>query len=381
MLCGVKWNELETPAAVVDLDRVESNTRLMAERMTSLGADLRPHVKTHKCLEAARLQVRGHSGGITVSTLAEARFFADGGFRDITYAVPMAPARLEEAAGIARRIDALNLLVDHPQTLAAIEDFARSREKTPPFRVFLKVDCGYHRAGVDPVRDESLAFAIALATSEAVDFRGILTHAGHSYHCAKPEEVERVAEQERSVLAGFADKLRAAGASPPVVSVGSTPTMVHTTSLEGVDEARPGNYVFFDRFQASIGSCSLDDVAFSVLVTVLGHYPDRNELLVDAGALAFSKDEGPTHLDADCGFGAVSSGDGRTSMPELQVYSLSQEHGKIRSDEPIDYDALAIGTKLRIVPNHSCLSSALFDRYAVVRGETVVDEWRPVRGW
>jgi D-serine deaminase-like pyridoxal phosphate-dependent protein len=220
-----------------------------------------------------------------------------------------------------------------------------------------------------------------MARSPDVDFAGILTHAGHSYHAANAEEIKAVAETERKVMADFARRLADAGAPPRVVSVGSTPTISLGESLDGVTEARPGNYVFYDSFQAAIGSCGLESAAFSVLATVLSHYPERNEILIDAGGLALSRDEGPTHLDPACGYGSIFTADGKRHFPNLRLRSLSQEHGKIGSDSPIDYPVLPVGSRLRIVPNHSCLSAALFDRYHVFRGETAVDEWRPVRGW
>ncbi len=373
------WNEIRTPAALVDLDRLEANTSRISERVRRLGAKLRPHVKTHKCVEAARFQIRGHFGGITVSTLAEARFFARAGFRDITYAVPVAVDRLEEVVEIARSIDALHLVLDHESTFEAVAACARA--KGVRLSAFLKVDCGYHRAGVDPENEESVALALRMARSDHLDFRGILTHAGHSYLGRSPDEIRAVAETERKVMADFAGKLAGAGAPPPEISVGSTPTISLGESLAGVTEARPGNYVFYDRFQAAVGSCGIEDAAFTVLATVLSHYPERNEILIDAGGLALSRDEGPTHLDPDCGYGAVFSGDGKSHFASLRVRSISQEHGKIQGTAPIDYPALPVGTKLRIVPNHSCLSAALFESYHVFRGDAVVDEWKPVRGW
>lgn len=373
------WNEIKTPAALVDLTRLEANTSRISERVRALGAKLRPHVKTHKCVEAARLQVRGHFGGITVSTLAEARFFAAAGFRDITYAVPIAVDRLEEAVELGRSIDAFHLLLDHEATFEAMSACARA--KGVRLSSFLKVDCGYHRAGVDPENDESVRLALRMARSEHVAFQGILTHAGHSYHGRSPQEIRTVAETERRVMADFGRKLSAAGAPPPEISVGSTPTISLGESLDGVTEARPGNYVFYDRFQAAVGSCDLESAAFSVLATVLGHYPERNEILIDAGGLALSRDEGPTHLDPECGYGAVFSGDGRSHLATLRVRSISQEHGKIQGTSPVDYRAIPVGAKLRIVPNHSCLSAALFESYHVFRGDAIVDEWRPVRGW
>jgi D-serine deaminase-like pyridoxal phosphate-dependent protein len=183
------------------------------------------------------------------------------------------------------------------------------------------------------------------------------------------------------VAAGFAARLRHAGIPVPEVSIGSTPTMSLAENLDGITEARPGNYVFYDAFQAAIGSCTLEDCAFSVLTTVVGHYPSQNKIIVDAGALALSKDPGPRHVDADCGFGAVFTADGQRHLPELRVVSLSQEHGQLRGVRPLRLPDYPVGSRLRIVPNHSCLAAAQHDRYHVVAGGRVTETWRPVRGW
>ncbi len=370
--------DLKTPAALVDLEVLERNAARMSERAARLGVRLRPHVKTPKTLEAARLQGRGHFGGITVSTLAEAAFVAAGGFRDVTYAVPIAPSKVREAARIAAGLDRLSVLVNHPDTASAIEWCAR--ERGVRFSVFLEVDCGAHRTGVDPDREDSVAFAARLAASPGLDFHGILTHAGQAYGCRTVEEIRAVAAQERDVTVAFARRLRAAGVRVDEVSIGSTPTLAVADDLTGVTEVRPGNYIFFDAFQAAIGSCALEDVAFTVLARVIGRYPDRNELVIDAGALALSKDPGPTHVDPSCGFGVALTAAGEPP-PSLRIVSMSQEHGVVRSAAPFAEGFLPVGSLLRIVPNHSCLAAALFDRYTVLRRGEVVEEWRPVRGW
>ena len=370
--------ELPTPCAVVDLDRLDRNCERMSERLLSLGVRLRPHVKTHKCAEAARLQVRGHFGGVTVSTLAEARAFAAAGFADITYAVPIAPARIAEAAELARRVERLGLLVDHESVVGELEACAAAQGVR--MRVLLKVDCGYHRAGVDPAAESSVALAARLARSQYLDFAGILTHAGHAYRARDAADAATAAVQERDVMVAFAVRLREAGIEVAEVSVGSTPTMCAATDLTGVTEARPGNYAFFDAFQTAIGSCTLADAAFFVLATVIGSYPARGELLLDAGALALSKDEGPRHVDAECGYGVLVHPLSRRPRRGLRLVALSQEHGQVRGAAET-VAAQPIGTKVMVVPNHSCLAAALHERFAVVCGETVVDEWRPVRGW
>jgi len=374
----MRVEDLGTPAALVDVDVVERNASRMSEKASRLGVRLRPHVKTHKTIEVARLQVRGQFGGITVSTLAEAAFFAAGGFRDITYAVPIVSAKLATAAQLSLRLNLLSVLLDDPAVVDAVETCAS--EHGIRLSVFLKVDCGGGRAGVDPERDDGVALAGRLAKSPHVDFRGILTHAGQSYRCRGKDEVRAVAARERDVMAAFAARLRDDGVPVGEVSIGSTPTLAVAEDLAGVTEVRPGNYVFFDAAQVAIGSCALEDVAFTVLVRVIGRYPRRRELLVDGGALALSKDPGPEHVDPECGFGIVLEASG-APIGHLRVVSLSQEHGVVRSAREFAPGEFPIGSLLRVVPNHSCLAAALFDRYAVVRGADVVGEWRPVRGW
>lgn len=379
MLRAVHANELSTPAALVDLDVVERNCSRMSERMKGLGVRLRPHVKTHKTVEGALLQCGGAPAPITVSTLAEARFFLAAGFTDMTYAVPIAPAKLGGAVDLVRRGARLHLLVDHSSTVAeAARCAAQSRET---LSLFLKVDCGGSRAGVDPESDEAVSLARSVASSPGLSLAGILTHAGHAYQCRNPREIAAVARHERDVMARFAARLRDAAIEVAEVSVGSTPTMTLVDNLDDVTEARPGNYAFFDAFQVAIGACRLEDCAFTVATTVIGCYPDQRRLVIDAGALALSKDLGARHMDEEFGYGTVMSADMGTRLWELRVTALSQEHGQITVNSPRHAEEFPIGTVLRVVPNHSCLSAALFDAYHVLRGHEVVGQWRPVRGW
>jgi len=379
MLRAVHANQLSTPAALVDLDAVERNCARMRERLTSLGVRLRPHVKTHKTVEGALLQCGGAPGPITVSTLAEARFFLAAGFTDMTYAVPVAPARLGAAVDLVRRGARLHLLADHEATVAEVVRCAAESRET--LSLFLKVDCGTHRAGVDPDSVDAIALARSIASSPGLALAGILTHAGHAYQCRNPREIAAVARHERDVMVRFAARLHDAGVDVTEISVGSTPTMTVVDNLDGVTEARPGNYAFFDAFQVAIGACRLEDCAFTVATTVVGCYPDQRRLVVDAGALALSKDLGARHMDEEFGYGTVMSADMATRLWELRVTALSQEHGQVVVNSPRHAEEFPIGTVLRVVPNHSCLSAALFDTYHVLRANQVVGEWRPVRGW
>ncbi len=368
---------LDTPAAIVDRDVVVANCARMRAFAARRGVTLRPHVKTHKCVPAAQLALGAATGPITVSTLAEAEHFAAAGFDDITYAVPIALSRVERALELAERVT-LSLLVDHADAARALGRAAAARAARA--RVLIKVDCGYHRAGVEPHRPEARALAAQIADDPALELVGLLTHAGHSYACRDVAGIAAVAREERAAVVTLAEALVATGIPIRTVSVGSTPTMSVEPALDGVTEIRPGNYVFFDAFQAAIGSCSLKDAAFSVLTSVIGSFPHDGRLIVDAGALALSKDRGADHLGAGReGYGAIAALDG-TLLPELTLASLSQEHGVVRgAAEPIARHP--IGTRLRVIANHSCLAAACHPHYEVVRGEAIVERWTPTRAW
>jgi len=352
-------DDLPTPALLLDLDKLEANLRWMADRTRRLGVALRPHIKTHKCVEIARRQVELGAGGLTVSTLYEAGVFADHGFSDLTWAFPLIPSRLAEAVDLAQRVD-LGLVIDSPEALSALESAAR------PLRTLIKVDCGYHRAGVDPEGAEVIALAERITTSPDLVFGGLLTHSGHAYQGNRLN----VARQERDVMVRCATRLRAAGIQVPLVSVGSTPAMTAVDHLDGVDEARPGNYAFYDGTQVGLGSCALSDCAVTVLTSVVSRPAGADHAVVDAGALTLSKDPG----SGEHGFGGIFSDyESSTLDPDLRLTALSQEHGLI-SARP------QVGSRLRVLPNHSCLTVAQFDEYQVVRGSEVVDRWKIWRG-
>lgn len=359
--------DIETPALLLHLDVVERNIAQMADRARQLGVALRPHAKTHKCVELGRRQLEQGARGLTVSTLVEAEVFARAGVTDLTWAFPIDRSHIPHARRIVEETGiTLRVVVDDQRTARALAGSG--------LHVWLKVDCGYHRAGVDPASPYALKVASELASERGLVFDGILSHSGHAYRTTNKAEAARVAEQERSVMVGFAGRLREVGLEVREVSVGSTPAMVAVQDLSGVTEARPGNYVFYDRTMVLIGSCEPGDVGVTVLATVVSHQPGATHFIVDAGALELSKDLGPAHV------GPQAMGSVRGS-PDLVVATLSQEHGLIRGESPAALDGrFAVGAQLEIVPNHSCLTVAHFDRYHVVREGAVVDRWKIERG-
>ena len=359
--------DVETPALLLYRDVMERNLTRMADRTRRLGVWLRPHIKTHKCLELGRRQVAHGAQGITVSSLFEAEAFTRGGFTDLTWAFPIDPTHIPHVQRIAERGVTLRVILDDLDTAKALAGSG--------LHVWLKVDCGYHRAGVDPSSRYALDVARTLGAERGLSFDGILSHSGHAYRTRNRQEAAQVAEQERQVMVWFADLLRKDGLPVRGVSVGSTPAMVAVESLSGVTEARPGNYIFYDRTMVLIGCCDPRDVAVTVLATVVSHQPGASHFVVDAGALSLSKDLGPTHLGLDPAFGEVKG------HPELTVASVSQEHGVIRAAAPAAIEGkFRVGQQLEIVPNHSCLTEAHFDEYVVIEGGRVMDRWHIERG-
>lgn len=364
--------DIPTPSLVLDRARLERNLARMSEKMRSHGVALRPHLKTAKSAEVARLAVSGESGGITVSTLAEAEYFAERGFLDITVAAAQPPSKLDRAATLSDRGIALTLITDNVAGARAIAAHRGS------FRVLVELDSGDGRAGVKPDSESLIDVARALGTK----LHGVMTHAGHSYECESIQCVSAVAEDERSTVVLAAERLRTAGLPCEVVSVGSTPTMTHAASLEGVTEGRPGVYMFQDLFQAAIGSCSRDDIALTVLASVIGVNEAENRFLVDAGALALSKDRSTQGTKQDAGYGEVWDLDCNPGFGPCRIGRAWQEHGMGTSLQPLPFGKLAVGERVRVGPNHACLTAAAHDRYYVVDGGTeVVAVWGRVNGW
>lgn len=374
--------DLPTPCLVLDRSKMDRNLARMRQRAETLGVRLRPHCKTAKSAEVARLALGGEVGPITVSTMREAQYFAENGFTDITLAVGISPSRLGQAAELlARGID-LSIITDN--AVIAGEIVAAGKARGVTFAVMIEVDVGEHRAGIDAHAPELLEIARIL-TEGGQELRGILAHGGHTYRCQGEEEVAEIAEQERAGAVLAAERLRQAGHACPVVSVGSTPGALFAKSLDGVTEMRPGVYMFMDLFQSGVGCCGLEDIAVTVMASITNLRPEQGTAIIDAGALALSKDRSTQAQPRDCDFGLLTDAFGRP-LPGLTVEAVHQEHGRI-GGTGADPAVLPIGSRVHVLPNHVCMTAAMYDRYAVVEGldkgpnQPVVAFWERVNGW
>ena len=370
--------EAATPALVLDRALLRRNCEWMLERCRSLGVRLRPHMKTLKSIDAARIAIDPDHGGIAVSTLQEADYFASRGIKDIQYAVCITPDKLDRAAEITARIPRFGFFLDSVETAQAVATHPRAERLS----AWIEIDSGEHRTGLLPDSNRLTQIAEIIVSSRA-HLAGVATHGGHSYRGRGREQIAAVAEEERRAVVAAAERLRAAGFDVPGVSAGSTPTAVNAVSGEGLTEFRAGVYMAGDLFQAEIGSLGEADIAASVLASVISHKPDQNQIVIDAGGLALSKDRSTAAVEGgDFGFGLVVDIEGKPSFGRLIVSGVHQEHGEIRDDAPLPYDRLPIGSKVRVLPNHVCMTAAAHDRNLVVDGGTeIVATWDRVNGW
>jgi D-serine deaminase-like pyridoxal phosphate-dependent protein len=371
---------LDTPAALICLTRMRANIARMQARADALGVSLRPHVKTSKCIPVAIAQLAEGASGVTVSTLKEAEVFFTAGVRDIFYAVGIAPQRLAAALALRRRGCALRILTDSLDVADAIVAFGQAHDEA--FEVLIEIDTDGHRSGVLP--ESRLLLEIGRHLHDGgMRLLGVMTHAGSSYECDTPQALQMIAEQERAGCVRAAERLRAAGLPCPVVSVGSTPTVLSAVHLDGVTELRAGVYVFFDLVMSNVGVCSRDDIALSVLTTVIGHQVEKGWAIVDAGWMAMSRDRGTAGQRRDFAYGQICTADGR-ELPGYLLSGANQEHGIVSREGEPDSDILArfpVGTRLRILPNHACATGAQFPEYQAVSEDGVVTVWPRFHGW
>jgi D-serine deaminase-like pyridoxal phosphate-dependent protein len=346
---------IETPAVVVDLDRVDANIARMATAMRDRGVALRPHAKTHKSLEFGRRQLAAGAAGLTVATIGEAEVFADGGFDDLFVAYPVIAGgpRAERLRRLGERCT-LSVGVDSPTGAESVAAAVRGAARRP--RVLVEIDCGGRRTGVRP--DEAGALA-RRCQALGLEVLGVFTHGGHGY--AGSEARPGAAEDEVAGLATAAASLRAEGIESTVVSAGSTPTAI-LSARGAVTEERPGTYIFSDRQQAVLTGEPVDGVALVVASTVVSHGTGGG-FAIDAGAKILGKDVAP-YLS---GHGAV------LGYPEALIARIYDHHGVVEIAPGASRPA--IGEIVWVVPNHVCPVVNLVDEYLVARDGRLVDRW------
>jgi D-serine deaminase-like pyridoxal phosphate-dependent protein len=371
---------LETPALILDDARMTRNIGRMRAKLAQFNVAFRPHVKTNKCIEVTRRLLAQADGPITVSTLAEADYFAAHGIRDIMYAVGIAPNKLAHVTALRKKGVALSIILDNADTAAAAVDFAKA--SGVPLDVLIEIDADGHRSGVLPDSPELITIG-RLLNGSSTRLAGVMTHAGKSYDCRSDDAIRAMAGQERAAVVTAATRLREAGLPCPVVSVGSTPTALFADNLDGVTEVRAGVFVFFDLVMAGINVCKVDDIALSVLATVIGQQPQKGWSIVDAGWMAMSRDRGTANQPLDQGYGVVCDIAGRP-LDDLIVVDANQEHGIIaaRPGSTKKPALLEVGSQVRILPNHACATGAQYGRYHVVNRDGGIREtWERLNGW
>ncbi|MCV9906708.1 D-TA family PLP-dependent enzyme [Brucella sp. HL-2] len=335
--------EIDTPAVLIDVNRVQANIKKAQAHADAIGVKLRPHIKTHKLPFFARRQIEAGAVGITCQKLGEAEVMADAGIIDIflPYNI-LGKEKLERLYSLHQRIT-ISVTVDNATSLDGLEK--RFTNEGRPLTVLVECDTGMGRCGVQ-TPEEALELARHIDQSKGLKFGGLMTYPA----TGKAEQAEQWLVEARNLLA-------ANGLQCETISSGGTPDMWRSPKESVVTEYRPGTYIYFDRYQVGQGAATLDDCALTVLSTIVSH-PTLDRAIIDAGSKSLSSD---TLGLAD--FGELAG------RPDARVTGLSEEHGTLKGD----IAGLKVGDKVRVIPDHVCVVSNLFDEVHLISGDDVID--------
>jgi D-serine deaminase-like pyridoxal phosphate-dependent protein len=356
--------DLPTPCVLIEQSRVERNIDRMQATADAHGLRLRPHAKTHKSLDFARLQIGRGAVGICCAKLGEAEVFAEGGIEDIRVPYPLSPVNAARVLGLLERTN-LSFIVDHPDVARGWSEAMRAAGREVD--VLVKVDVGLHRCGIDPEAAGAAEFVGQVAALPGLRFKGLLSHAGHAYGTTSQEETAAVAQNEARLMTSLADRVRQLGVAVDEISVGATPTARFSAKEPGLTELRPGNYIYYDRMQVALGAATWGDCALTVLARVVTtHEPDR--IILDCGSKTLTTDL--ARGAAAAGYGVVLQAlDQAAPDDSLAIERLSEEHATVRATRR---SRLRPGDLVRVVPNHSCVVSNLMDHVWRVDGADVL---------
>ena len=372
--------ELDTPCLILDKSLLEKNCQKARYKCRELNTILRPHVKTPKSIEVAKIALDNQEGPITVSTLNEAEYFANSGFKDILYAVCVIPKKLNRLNFIQQKYSCMvRMVID--SVFVAQEILNYSKLHNANFEILIEIDCGEGRSGLfhqdQKIRDISRVFA----ENDQTNLIGVLTHAGHSYSTKDKNEILSISNIERAEALASIKNFSNFNKMSPVISVGSTPTMFLASNLDGISEIRAGIYMFWDLAQASRGICKIEEIAISVLASVIGHNHQRKRIIIDAGSLALSKDISANKFMPEAGYGLICNPHTAIPFEGLNISEVHQEHGSIKIKSTDWFDKLPIGSLVRILPNHACLTCAAYENYNVLENGSIIDNWSRTNGW
>ncbi|MCL4507027.1 MAG: alanine racemase [Chloroflexi bacterium] len=356
---GTRVEDLDTPAMLVDLDRMEHNIRDWQSAIHAHGVGLRPHVKTHKAPDIARMQLAAGATGITVAKVSEAEVFAAGGARDIFIAYPIIGSEKWRRAAALAQTCKIIAGVDSETGARGLSEAAVAAGTTLGVRI--EIDGGLNRSGVPVDRAESLCRLVAQLPGLKLD--GIFGFRSVFYAGAGGRPASELGREEGQFYVAVADQLRAAGIAIDNISVGSTPTARYAAAAPGVTEVRPGTYIFGDYMMAEIGAIRYEDIALSILCTVVSR-PAGNKATVDGGSKTFCGDSNPARLNL--------KGYARAVGQDAYVVSMSEEHGVVELGPDVSY---SIGDKVAFYPIHVCTTVNLADELIGVRNGRVATVW------
>lgn len=351
-------SSLRTPAVLIDRKKALHNIQEMQAAATVTGLRLRPHTKTHKSPLVGQWQIDHGAVGICCAKLGEAEVFADAGFKDIRLPYPINPANADRVIALLDRTR-LSFIVDHHVVAKQWSECMTRAGKSVD--VLVKIDVGFHRCGIDPDTRDVLPMIKDVAALPGLRLKGLLSHAGQTYHAHSEDELRIMAQAEAQTMGDIAERCKKNGVPIEEVSAGATPPARFSIRCKEFTEYRPGNYVYFDRTQVALGAAAFDDCALTVLATVVSK-PAKDRIIFDSGSKTLTND-GARGFTPAPGFGVVVGHD------NLLIERLSEEHATVKVTD--GSTSLEPGDRVRIIPNHSCVVSNLVDQAWIVDGDAV----------